>query len=662
MYRIKKYLVFIVSLILFGILSVTFDVYANPALGLNYTVEYEERKELAEGLLHIHAHALSTNDAASQQKQNVNVLIKDVEARNIQVVSWAKFVNGKWRLAPLHEIAKDFEEKNPGWSVIAGVNGDFFTTEGSINMHMSLYGDILKTQNSFITVGLSHDGSRMQAFRHLDYSYYYLTIYDPETYEILYAKPIDGVNRSSFGEYETIAFHHTDAVSLSGATYFIIDQPEAITTFHNDYFLKGRVGSSSQTPIESSASTFVIATLDEHIIDLLNTKPMVRIQRMLNSRFYPFDTAIGADVIILQDGRILSLQEMIDRGRSQSHSNNRHPRTAIGITEKGDLMLGIIDGRQSAPPPGGYPSLGVSLREMALMMKHYGAQYVYNLDGGGSSQMIYKNEAGEFVYLNSPSEGPHILPGTSYRSDANGLLLVVPDVSVNTTYDHLTSNSLDLTYTIEPAEGVTIRSVEASVNEKRMVLTENQGTLHLDHLYETLNYIQFIVTYEKDGNQFTRSFAHKVFDLEKSIPPTPPTFEMTFSYEENLSNLLLTLQVEDSDHVIETLYLRMNDNPLLKLVLTEHTATHTIENVRPGKYVFKIVYTDERGVETVVDKPFVFTVKEAEPEPDPEPQPEPKHEDDTSLYWLFLVIPGVLVALFFPCHHWIKKKKNRKIK
>ena len=111
MYRIKKYLVFIVSLILFGILSVTFDVYANPALGLNYTVEYEERKELAEGLLHIHAHALSTNDAASQQKQNVNVLIKDVEARNIQVVSWAKFVNGKWRLAPLHEIAKDFEEK-----------------------------------------------------------------------------------------------------------------------------------------------------------------------------------------------------------------------------------------------------------------------------------------------------------------------------------------------------------------------------------------------------------------------------------------------------------------------------------------------------------------------------------------------------------------------
>ena len=64
-------------------------------------------------------------------------------------------------------------------------------------MHMSRYGDILKTQNSFITVGLSHDGSRMQAFRHLDYSYYYLTIYDPETYEILYAKPIDGVNRSS---------------------------------------------------------------------------------------------------------------------------------------------------------------------------------------------------------------------------------------------------------------------------------------------------------------------------------------------------------------------------------------------------------------------------------------------------------------------------------
>ncbi len=60
---------------------------------------------------------------------------------------------------------------------------------------------------------------------------------------------------------------------------------------------------------------------------------------------------------------------------------NIHPRTAAGISEDGSLILMVVDGRQSE-------SRGVSLKELAFMMRSVGAVRAINLDGGGSSAMI----------------------------------------------------------------------------------------------------------------------------------------------------------------------------------------------------------------------------------------------------------------------------------
>jgi len=60
---------------------------------------------------------------------------------------------------------------------------------------------------------------------------------------------------------------------------------------------------------------------------------------------------------------------------------NLHPRTAAGITVDGSLILMVVDGRQSQ-------SRGVSLAELAYMMRSVGAVRAINLDGGGSSAMV----------------------------------------------------------------------------------------------------------------------------------------------------------------------------------------------------------------------------------------------------------------------------------
>ena len=67
----------------------------------------------------------------------------------------------------------------------------------------------------------------------------------------------------------------------------------------------------------------------------------------------------------------------------QSMSSN--PRTAIGIIDKNHYIIVVSDGRTSE-------SAGLSLYELAEVMKSYGVKTAYNLDGGGSSTLYFNGK------------------------------------------------------------------------------------------------------------------------------------------------------------------------------------------------------------------------------------------------------------------------------
>ena len=60
-----------------------------------------------------------------------------------------------------------------------------------------------------------------------------------------------------------------------------------------------------------------------------------------------------------------------------------NPRTAIGEIDAGHYLLVVTDGRTSQ-------SAGLSLQELAEVMQSLGAKVAYNLDGGGSSTMVFQ--------------------------------------------------------------------------------------------------------------------------------------------------------------------------------------------------------------------------------------------------------------------------------
>ena len=70
-----------------------------------------------------------------------------------------------------------------------------------------------------------------------------------------------------------------------------------------------------------------------------------------------------------------------------------NPRTAIGIIDENHYIIVVSDGRTSE-------SEGLSLYQLAEVMKSYGAKTAYNLDGGGSSTLYFNGQV-----INKPTTG-----------------------------------------------------------------------------------------------------------------------------------------------------------------------------------------------------------------------------------------------------------------
>lgn len=71
----------------------------------------------------------------------------------------------------------------------------------------------------------------------------------------------------------------------------------------------------------------------------------------------------------------------------------RHPRTAVGQTADGRIILLVADGRSQL-------SRGLTMNQLAQAMAHYGAERAMAFDGGGSSELAFNA-----TILNRPSDG-----------------------------------------------------------------------------------------------------------------------------------------------------------------------------------------------------------------------------------------------------------------
>ena len=111
-------------------------------------------------------------------------------------------------------------------------------------------------------------------------------------------------------------------------------------------------------------------------------------------------TAIRGGPVLLQNGEVLvsNNEELKFAGKA---TNDQHPRTCMGYTKDGKLIIMVIQGRY-------VDAAGATLLQEAQLLKEIGCEEAINLDGGGSSCMLIN---GMETIKPSDKEGQRPVPG-----------------------------------------------------------------------------------------------------------------------------------------------------------------------------------------------------------------------------------------------------------
>ena len=107
----------------------------------------------------------------------------------------------------------------------------------------------------------------------------------------------------------------------------------------------------------------------------------------------PLALVIGGWPRILRDGVNVADYAASEEGTISRNAEARHPRSAVGFSrDSSSLWLVTVDGRSSR-------SVGMTISELAELMRGLGAWHGLNFDGGGSTAMVVQG-----TVVNSPAE------------------------------------------------------------------------------------------------------------------------------------------------------------------------------------------------------------------------------------------------------------------
>ncbi len=203
--------------------------------------------------------------------------------------------------------------------------------------------------------------------------------------------PVDGLNRSR-GRREAIlytwAFHRTTLTDPDGEE-ILVDVDGLVTA--------RRSGGDSAIPPGGFAYSLGpdseppdASVLKVGARAAMHCRPQAT-SGGSNEEWSSLDYLVGGTPVLLEEG--LPAAEISDEQLASRFVKERHPRTAVGVREDGTWVLVVVDGRQSDL------SIGMTLLQMAGLLRELGCRTALNLDGGGSTTLFVDGRV-----VNSPSD------------------------------------------------------------------------------------------------------------------------------------------------------------------------------------------------------------------------------------------------------------------
>ncbi|MBS5853055.1 MAG: phosphodiester glycosidase family protein, partial [Staphylococcus sp.] len=514
MKKIKLFKVFVFFII--GLLSLVFvtNLENNVAIGatntdseyVNTVTDLEKTNLLGGVSLYEQKMSSLLNGDSGKifQEHFVQWVDLDNYDNGVKLVTWTKQNADSWNAATTKICAQDWEAHHPGWIVVAGVNGDFFQNSGTITWeptnNFMADGDMYRADyvgGHRKVIGISDDNEIIVGDPEI--SGLYLQLMSSEG-EVIEQFPIASYN--TVPKETGINLYTKDMIEshdLTGYTVYVgkytmcrISNGNNQTVFVKGSIQYARPGTTDEKPRQIREVTtedggtkqeitreFYLATKDSNYEQKLQNGTLVRCQHNYEGNWSNVTQSVGFIHQMLVDGKS-QFQKSTD-----SFIYTDHPRTFIGFKADGTPVLMVVDGRGKTAAEKNY---GVSLFEGAEIMKLAGCVNAYNLDGGGSSTLIVRNNEGGFDVVNRPSDG-------SERSTGNAIFLVMRDPAVESKL----GNATPTTITIERKNDAYSQSVEnltVKVDGKTYLMEGNAITI--EGLKENTSY-DVEISYEIEG-------------------------------------------------------------------------------------------------------------------------------------------------------------------
>jgi hypothetical protein len=295
-------------------------------------------------------------------------------------------------------------------------------------------GDMYRAEKSSasnrFTIGWKEDGSVIVGDPAVS-SDIYLRIYDDNKEEIVQNVKINKVNTNPSAS--GITLYTKDAKStydLTGYTVYDCEYEICRISSGGYVFVKGTVLETVTLGAGSvpGDNHFYLASKDGSLDGVISSGDYIKCEYVYEGAWSNVQNSVGYIDQVLANG-VPQHRESTD-----AFAYTSHPRTLIGFREDGTTVFMVIEGRGK---PADY-QVGVSHYESGQLLQAQGCVNGYNLDGGGSSTLIVRNNHGGFDVLNDPSDG-------SERSDGNHCLVVMRDPGfifsgIDSTYDNAVVN------------------------------------------------------------------------------------------------------------------------------------------------------------------------------------------------------------------------------
>ena len=231
---------------------------------------------------------------------------------------------------------------------------------------------VVSTQNSYSDGNVSITIEEIRAY---DSTIYVadVVISSPEYLQTAFANSVYGRNVTA--KTSSIAENANALLAVNGDYY---GARESGYVIRNGVLYRSKVNRSAEDLVIYADGSFGIIRESE-----------ISAQELLDSGAW---NVLSFGPALLIDGEIA-----VDASDEVGRAKASNPRTAIGIVDELHYLFVVSDGRTSA-------SEGLSLLELAQVLQELGAKTAYNLDGGGSSTMVFQGQ----VVNNPTSNGKRI--------------------------------------------------------------------------------------------------------------------------------------------------------------------------------------------------------------------------------------------------------------